>query len=158
MLVTMVCWGNICRSPMAEVVARAFALKTDCIAFPVHVNSVGVSSEETGNPIDPRAAAALEARGYAPAHHRARQVTREDISTADLFVAAEAFHLEHLRSLGAQSNQLALITDFDPDASGGDPLPDPWYGDAEGFDATLDVIERAIPNLFAAISRERDSK
>ena len=51
-----VCWGNICRSPMGERVARRVIEEQ---GLEVEVSSVGISSEETGNPIDRRAAKVL---------------------------------------------------------------------------------------------------
>ena len=48
--VCVVCWGNICRSPMAERVARGHAEREGLTD--VEFVSFGVSSEETGNPID----------------------------------------------------------------------------------------------------------
>ena len=70
--VVFVCWGNICRSPMAERVARAMAAE---LGIDVETDSVGISSEESGNPIDRRAAAVLRQSGYDPTGHRARRVS-----------------------------------------------------------------------------------
>ena len=49
-----VCTGNICRSPIAEVVLRD-RLEAAGLADRVVVDSTGVSSEEHGNPMDRRA-------------------------------------------------------------------------------------------------------
>lgn len=49
--VVFVCWGNICRSPMAERVARGMAAER---GLDVETDSVGISSEESGNPIEDR--------------------------------------------------------------------------------------------------------
>ncbi len=146
MLITTVCWGNICRSPMAERILRSSLASLDG-GENITVNSVGVSSEELGNPMDPRAARVLTAEGYDASGHAARQVNATDIENTDLFVAAEQFHLDRLRALGAREDQLALMTDFDPESEPGAPLPDPWYGGAEDFDRTLDVLKRAMPRL-----------
>ena len=153
MIVTTVCWGNICRSPMAERIL-ASALSSLEGGEGITVNSVGVSSEETGKPMDPRAARVLKAQGYDAGGHAARQVSAADIERTDLFVAAEQFHLDRLRALGAREEQLALMTDFDPESQPGDALPDPWYGGAEDFDRTLDVLERAMPRLAARLVKE----
>ena len=60
--VVFVCWGNICRSPMAERVAQGWAERDglDGVGF----TSAGVSREEPGNPIDPRAQRVLTRHGY----------------------------------------------------------------------------------------------
>ena len=53
-----VCLGNICRSTMAEQVARA---RTRLAGLQLGIGSAGISDEEHGNPIDPRAARCLRA-------------------------------------------------------------------------------------------------
>ncbi len=42
--IMFVCWGNICRSPMAEMIARAWAIRED--VHGVTFTSSGVSAEE----------------------------------------------------------------------------------------------------------------
>ena len=51
-----VCTGNICRSPMAEVVLRS-RVEGLGLEGSVVIDSTGVSAEERGNPIDRRAVA-----------------------------------------------------------------------------------------------------
>ncbi|MDU0973367.1 MAG: hypothetical protein E7A72_10865, partial [Actinomyces urogenitalis] len=96
----------------------------------------------------------INLHGYDASSHAARQVSASDIERTDLFVAAEQFHLDRLRALGAREEQLALMTDFDPESQPGAALPDPWYGGAEDFDRTLDVLERAMPRLAARLVKE----
>ena len=145
-----VCWGNICRSPMAERVARREAEER---GLALEIESFGVSSEESGNPIDRRAADALRLAGYDASGHRARKITARDIAEADLVVAAEPMHLSRLRSLAPGATNLALLNDFNPVKPKGEPLADPWYGDRAGFDETLADIEAAMPGIFREVAR-----
>ena len=138
-----VCWGNICRSPMAERVARSTAQG-------VTVESFGISTEELGNPIDRRAARTLTAAGYDASGHRARQITREDLLANDLVVAVEPFQVDRLLRIAPEAN-VALLNDFDPAKPKGTPLIDPWYGDDAGFADTLADIEAAMPGILAAL-------
>ncbi|OYO12725.1 low molecular weight phosphatase family protein [Enemella evansiae] len=152
--VDFVCWGNICRSPMAERVAEAYAEREGLTD--VEFSSSGVSSEELGNPMDPRAAQWLRENGYRADDHTAHQVTREEIDGADLVVAMEDLHVDRMRRLRPEHpEKLRLLTDFDPDAEPGSGVPDPWYGDADGFGDTLASIEAAMPGVFAEIARIR---
>ncbi|MDO4913776.1 MAG: low molecular weight phosphotyrosine protein phosphatase, partial [Bifidobacteriaceae bacterium] len=81
-----VCTGNICRSPMGEIVLRAF-FQQEGLQDDVRVISSGVSSEEQGNPIDRRAVKVLRDRGYEiPSNHYAHLVTPEEIKETDLFL------------------------------------------------------------------------
>lgn len=140
-----VCWGNICRSPMAERVARSYVAKE---GLDVAVESFGISSEEEGNPIDYRAVSALTAAGYNAQRHRARRITRADIEAADLVVAAEPMHVRRLQALAPAATNIALLNDFNPAKPAGEPLRDPWYGDRAGFDETLADIEAAMPHIL----------
>ena len=78
--IVTVCTGNICRSPMAEYLLRRAAEESGLDG--VVVDSAGVSDEEQGNPIDPRARKVLARLGIDTQDHSARQVTRRDLRIA----------------------------------------------------------------------------
>lgn len=145
-----ICHGNICRSPMGERVARRMA---DERGLDVDITSAGVSDEEHGNPIDRRAARVLTAAGYDASGHRAHQVTADEIRRATLVVAAEQYHVDRMRRLAPEAENLYLFSDFDPQGHPGQGLPDPWYGDADGFLETLAVVERSVPPLLDELER-----
>jgi protein-tyrosine phosphatase len=145
MKVVFVCWGNICRSPMAERVARRWAEEAGLDA---DITSAGVSSEEHGNPIDYPAQRVLRDHGYTYSGHRAHQITRAEIEAADLVIAMEDFHLTRLRRLAPGADNLYLLSEFDPAAPPGQGVPDPWGGPAAVFEATLRRIEAAMPGLI----------
>jgi len=147
--VVFVCWGNICRSPMAERVAQGWAEREGLGG--VRFTSAGVRSEEHGTPIDPRARAVLQERGYTTAGHRARRITASDIAAADLVIGLESLHVERMRRLAPDADHLHLLTDFDPDAAPGSGVDDPWYGGPEGFLDTLASIEAAMPGVLARV-------
>lgn len=99
--VMMVCTGNICRSPMAEVVLRA-RLESEGLSDLVHVESTGISDEESGNPIDPRARQVLEEAGYSDSalyRHSARKITGETFMRSDLILAMTQRHAQALRRI-----------------------------------------------------------
>lgn len=145
MHIMFICHGNICRSPMAERVAQRLA---DEARLDVRLSSAGISSEEEGNPIDHRAAKLLTAHGYDAAGHVARELVSAMCDDVDLFVVAEQHHARRVAGLGVEPERIRLITDFDPEARTGAPLPDPWYGDMREFEETLQVLERALPVLL----------
>ncbi|GAB3814970.1 low molecular weight protein-tyrosine-phosphatase [Tessaracoccus terricola] len=140
-----VCLGNICRSPMAERVARRVAADR---GLDLEISSYALSTEEAGNPIDPRAVAVLRAAGYDTDGHRARQITAADVEAADLVVAVEPYQVERLRRMSPGADNIRLLNDFNPDMAPGTALEDPWYGDAEGFHSTLADVEAAIPGIL----------
>ena len=144
--ILFVCWGNICRSPMAEVVAREQAAREGLRGVTFH--SAGVSAEEAGNPIDPRAAATLTAAGYHPGPFTAHKITPDEVKSASMLIGMEELHLSRVRTLVPKAHNLYLLTDFDRDAVPGSPIEDPWYGDDSDFQTTLDEIEAAMPEVL----------
>ncbi|WP_318842801.1 low molecular weight protein-tyrosine-phosphatase [Myceligenerans pegani] len=150
--VMTVCTGNICRSPMAEIVLRD---RFEAAGLDVVVDSTGVSDEEHGNPIDPRAAAALAGRGYARGDgHVARQVTRADVGSRDLILAMTHHHARRLEVLDPRAD-VRLYRAFDPAAAGlaGHRLDiaDPWFGGPAEFEDCLDQIEAGADGVVAHV-------
>lgn len=157
--VMVVCTGNICRSPMAEVVLRdridAAGLGDDVV-----VDSTGISDEEHGNPIDRRAQAALRNRGYDVPARRARQITGADAAESDLVLPMTAAHSRAIRRItpGTAEN-LRMFRSFDPAAprDGADhdlDVADPWYGGPEDFELCLDEIEAAADGVVDFVRSE----
>ncbi len=144
--VVFVCWGNICRSPMAERVAEKQA--ADAGLTGVRFTSAATSSEELGAPIDHRAAEVLRRHGYRSDLHTAHRITAEEIRGSDLVVAMEDVHVTKMMGVVPEARNVALLTDFDPQAEPGSGVPDPWYGEASGFEETLATIEAAMPGIL----------
>ena len=144
--VVFVCWGNICRSPMAERVAQRMAEEQGLSG--VEFTSAATSSEELGAPIDRRAEAVLREQGYRVDGHKAHRITREEIENADLVIAMENIHVTRMMGLAPEASNVSLLTDYDPDAERGSGVPDPWYGTAEGFYDTLTAIQAAMPGVL----------
>ncbi|WP_203666930.1 low molecular weight protein-tyrosine-phosphatase [Cellulomonas pakistanensis] len=156
-----VCTGNICRSPMAEVVLRA-RLEDAGLGDRVVVDSTGVSDEEHGNPIDRRARAALAARGYDVPRRAARQVRAEDLRDRDLVLAMTASHARALRRIAGDPDlaaRVVMFRTFDPAAPQvADQrdehlldVDDPWYGGPENFEHCLDEVEAAADGVVDAV-------
>jgi protein-tyrosine phosphatase len=164
-----VCTGNICRSPMAEVVLRD-RFETAGLGDEVEVDSSGISDEEDGNPLDPRAADVLRGAGYPVPRHRAHQVTRAEIGARDLLLAMTARHARYLRTQAPDTETAARVRmwrSFDPSApavSGPDAVADegeldvedPWYGDRTDFETTLEQVEAAADGIVEYVRVQLD--
>ena len=144
--VVFVCWGNICRSPMAERVAQRMA-EDEGLAG-VEFTSAATSTEELGEPMDRRAAAVLRAHGYRTDGHRAHRITRAEIEGADLVIAMEDIHIRKMLAIAPGATNLSLLSEYDPAAEPGSGIPDPWYGTPAGFYGTLDALEAAVPGVI----------
>ncbi|WP_090034321.1 low molecular weight protein-tyrosine-phosphatase [Cellulomonas marina] len=165
-----VCTGNICRSPMAEVVLRE-RLREAGLADRVLVDSSGISDEENGNPVDRRARQVLQAHGYPVLEgHRAHAVATSEVVERDLLLAMTAQHVKALRHLadhaGAETTKVRMLRSFDPDAPRVEPggresrldIADPWYGGIEDFEVTLQEVEAAADGVVAYVRSQLEAR
>ncbi len=147
--VLFVCMGNICRSAAAEAVMSRFA---EASGVEVEVDSAGTHGYHIGNPADPRMIAAGEARGY-QVTSRARQVTRADVVPGrfDLVLAMDSENYAALGSLASpERSHVRMFSDY-LDESWPRDVPDPYYGEVEGFDRVLDMLEAGCPVILETL-------
>lgn len=151
--ITIVCTGNICRSPMAEFVLRE-RFEEAGLGEQVIVNSAGTTAWEEGNPADPRTIAAMQRHGHTGDYtsHRARVFDKRWFTDRDLVLAADHGHYTVLRRLAAEreaKDRIRMIRSFDPSGLKGDDLAidDPWYGDDASFDRTYEEIAGAADGI-----------
>lgn len=161
--ITTVCTGNICRSPMAEYLIRRAAEEAGLEGLVV--DSAGVSNEEEGNGIDPRARTVLEREGIGTEDHRARQFRASELAQTDLVLALDLPHYRALRSMAQNSSEEArvrLLREFDPAVADQEPedlgIYDPWYGNDEDFETTFGMIRDAVPGVVEEASRHPEAK
>jgi protein-tyrosine phosphatase len=129
---------------MAAVVFREH-LRRAGLDDTVTVSSAGIGGWHVGEPADKRAARTLSGAGY-PTEHVAAQVGPSHLD-ADLLVAMDSGHHEALVDL-VGADRVRMFRSFDPAATGGDlDVPDPYYGDRDGFTVVLAMIEAATPGL-----------
>ncbi|APT93648.1 protein tyrosine phosphatase [Corynebacterium phocae] len=143
--IVFVCTGNICRSPMAEVIARD-AMETDMLDLLARTSSCGLGGWHVGQGADERAIAELRKAGHDGSAHRAAQLGKEHMD-ADLFVAMDSGHRDKLIAKGIDASKVKLMRSFDEDASSPD-VEDPYYGSQEDFATVRHNIEDSIPGLM----------
>ena len=146
--VCVVCTGNICRSPMGEVILREL-VEREGLSDKVIVDSAGTGGWHVGDPADPRTLTALTSGGYDGSAHRARQLSADDLTERDLIVVADRGHLDEVEQMveaGKGRARIRLLREFDPDADK-DEVDDPYFGDGVGFDRCRDEVEAACRGL-----------
>lgn len=147
--IAMVCLGNICRSPTAQVVLSA-QLADAGLGDRVEVTSAGTGDWHVGDPMDRRAAAELAGSGYDPTAHRARQFD-DGWFDHDLVLVMDAQNLQNVAALGGSPGQVRMFRSFDPDGGPESEVPDPWHGGPEGFTEVLAMVERTCRVLVAEL-------
>jgi protein-tyrosine phosphatase len=145
--VALVCLGNICRSPTAQVVLESRLVEAG-LADRVVVHSSGTGGWHVGSPMDRRAAGTLTASGYDASRHRARQYDASWVHSHDLVLAMD---LDNLADLGGRSERVGLFRDFDR-LDPGSEVPDPYYAGTDTFAEVLTIVERTCDTLVAELA------
>jgi len=121
----------------------------------IDVDSAGTGDWHIGEPPDPRAIKAAAQRGYDLTALSARQFEDSDFAHFDLILAMDHQNLADLRKRcpPQHAEKVTLLMGFGA-AGAMQAVPDPYFGGADGFEATLDLCEQACNGLMAAL-RER---
>lgn len=133
--IMLVCVGNICRSPTAEIVLR-HALDNPAI----EVSSAGLQAL-VDREIDPLAGDLLRERGLDPVAHRARQLTPALLGASDLVLVMErAHHARIVREAPEVSGKTFLLGKWCSDLE----IPDPYRQQRPAFEHVLRLIDDSI--------------
>ena len=143
--ILFVCLGNICRSPTAHGVMAHEIEKNN---LPLIVDSAGTAAYHIGNPPDKRSQAAAKKHGYDLSKQQARQVNKADFDEYDYIFAMDQSNLAHLKAMqpeGSKANVKLYLEFANLECL---EVPDPYYGDGDGFEVVLDLCERATQQLI----------
>jgi protein-tyrosine phosphatase len=149
--VCLVCLGNICRSPMAEVILQA-QLAAAGLDGKIIVDSAGTGGWHVGERMHSRARAQLARRGYDGEAHRARQF--QAAWPLDLVLAMDSSNLKTLKAScetnRAGCSRLRLFGDVA--GLNGAGIPDPYGGGPAEFARVLGLLESAMPRLVSQLA------
>ncbi len=149
--VLFICLGNICRSPTAEGVFRLM-VQAGGLQNHIEVDSAGTGHWHIGNPPDPRAIEAAAQRGVAIDNLQARQISKQDMEYYDYIIGMDKDNIRSLQRIAkpSQRSKIHLFLAFAPEV-GEREVPDPYYGNEDGFPHALALIEQASVGLLAHI-------
>ena len=152
--ILMCCMGNICRSPTAEGVLRA-KLQSAGLADRIELDSAGTHDYHVGRAPDARSQRHALRRGYDLSALRARQVGVADFDRFDLVLAMDLDNMAALRRLHPEvsPDKLRLLMSF-ATRHRAEEVPDPYYGEGDGFEQVLDYVEDACDGVVAMLRRE----
>lgn len=151
----VVCAGNICRSPIAEVVLNQ-RLADAGLDTSVVVDSAGTGGWHVGEPADSRAVRVLARNGYDGSRHRARRFALSWFASHDLILALDSINANDLRRIAPAGalDRIRLLREFAPDHrpdSGGLDVPDPYTGTEADFEHVLELVEEAAHGVVLHI-------
>ena len=135
--VIFVCYGNICRSPIAEALLQRALDERLGSGHAFIVGSAGVGATD-GTPASRGTKDVLKARGIDFRSHRARYLSPAMARGADLIVCMEAQQVEQVRRMVADPARVVLM---------GDGVPDPIGAGPDMYERTAVLIESEIAPL-----------
>ena len=151
MRIMFVCTGNICRSPLAHRMLEKQAVERG-LDTRIEVESSGTDAWHVGEDVDSRMRQTAARHGL-DVRHRARKLTKDDLTTYDLIFAMSHGHLRAIRSMSRSVN-VHLFREFDPavrDSSAPPDTPDPYYGGDEGFEEVYQIAQRTCAAILDAL-------
>ena len=143
--VIFVCLGNICRSPLAEGVAKKIVEQN---GLHVRVASAGTSSWHIGE--NPCANSIKVARNNSIdiSSLKASQVTKKDFLEYEYVIALDESNYNDLKQLGAKNLFKLGYYGYN-----NEDVPDPYFFDGfEGFDKVYEMIRKCVTNMFEELA------
>lgn len=142
--IMFVCYGNICRSPMAEFIMKDYVEKRDKAEFFL-IKSSATSSEELGNGVHRGTRRVLDRMGISYSGKVATKLRAEDYENYDYFIGMDENNRSAMRRIlnGDKQNKVSLLMDYtDSPRDVADPY---WTGD---FEATESDVKRGIEAFY----------
>lgn len=132
--IIFVCHGNICRSPMAEFIAKSLSNKYEWI-------SRAVSLEEIGNDIYYPARITLEKHNIPYTHREAKRITLEEYKEAKIVFVMDYSNIRLLKYLfpNEDYSKVHLLRENE--------IEDPWY--THNFEKVYEQIKTSIIHFLS---------
>lgn len=149
--VATICTGNICRSPMAEVLVQHLVAEDSSLSERVNVTSAGTARWHVGNPMDPRARRALDRAGYHRAGTLGVYADSDFLDRQDLILVMTREHRYDVQArLRRSAPEVILWRNLFEETLDLD-IADPYYGDDREFDECLAALKSGAPGLLSLL-------
>ena len=110
--ILFVCYGNICRSPMAEYLFKDMINKRG-LSDKFYIESAGISNEEETNPVHYKVKKILDHLNIDSSNKRARQIRNSDYDNFDYIIGMENSNVISIkRILDDYDNKVFKLLDF----------------------------------------------
>jgi protein-tyrosine phosphatase len=155
--IQFVCLGNICRSPLAEVVFRD-KVEEAGLSDHFEIDSSGTGDWHIGNGADARMRQTAHRHGLSLSDHRASQFQEDDLEQYDHIFVMDKSNLNDVLYFDEDdqhNGKVRLFREFDPEP-GDYQVPDPYYGGRDGFENVFDIVDRTAETLLQQLADEYD--
>ena len=141
MNIIFICHGNICRSPVAEILFNKL-VKENHKENKFNVISRATSLEEIGNDIYPPMARVLTNNNISYSRQYATRISKEEFDQADYIFYMDSNNLYYLNHLFGPSNKFHLISEYLDNRE----VEDPWYTDR--YEYVYSLIEKYVESIY----------
>jgi protein-tyrosine phosphatase len=147
MKILMVCLGNICRSPLAEGILQNKAKKA---GLNWEVESAGTNGYHIGEPPHRLSQKVANKHGIDIGRQRSRLFLIEDFQRFDKIYAMAADVIDEMKVISGEKFDAGkvylLMNEVFPGQN--KEIPDPWFGNEDGYHETFDLISAACDTLI----------
>ncbi|MCL4113561.1 UNVERIFIED_CONTAM: hypothetical protein GTU68_011213 [Idotea baltica] len=144
----MVCLGNICRSPLAEGI-----LKSKVNSEKVFVDSAGTGGYHIGSKPDSRSIEIAHKYGVDITNQRCRKFSPIDFQDFDIIYVMDNRNYQNIINIAnseADVQKVKLLLDVLD--HGPKEVPDPYYGQNDGFKNVFHMIDKACAKIASSLN------
>jgi len=130
--ILFVCLGNICRSPLAEGIARSLSDE--------HIfDSAGTGHWHIGEAPCQKSQLIAKRKGIDISNLKGRQISKDEVGKWDKVIAMDSKNLADLKAMGFENAKMLLDID----------VPDPYFFDGdEGMDEIYEMIKKGVKKVI----------
>ncbi len=149
--ITVVCAGNICRSPIGEVVLQQ---KLNESGLEIEVNSAGTGNWHEGENANAKSIKVLTEKGY-EIKHVAKQFKKNWFIEKDLILVMDHQNKRDLESIAPieHKSKIKYFREFDKNNLEDFVVPDPYYEPIDAFYEVLEMLEKASSGLVEELKK-----
>lgn len=141
--ILFVCLGNICRSPLAEGIAKEYVHRHK---LEIEVDSCGTGNYHEGENPCPNSIKIAKMKGIDISSQISRPIAKKDYDYYDKIVALDASNVANLIKMGAPKEKLSKLGSY---GRKDEDVPDPYFfAGFEGFERVYEMIESCVANLL----------
>lgn len=154
--ISIVCMGNICRSPMAAAIL--FNRKSEISAPKINVDSSGTGAWHVGEGPNPHSKQTWEKHGL-KYDHTAKKFSKNDFYSSDLILVMDSSNYANVMALANEDvkHKVFYLRQFDPKLRDAKienlEVPDPYSLAIGHFEAVYEMIDTAVSGLLKELAR-----
>ena len=140
--IMFVCLGNICRSPMAQIMFQEI-INQNKLNNKIIVDSAATSNYEIGNSIYQPAFQILKQNNNKNIEHKAKQINDKDFVNFDYIVGIDKQNIINLKQMCPKKCLQKIHLIYDISATPTNEIKDPWY--TNDFQTTFNQLKEILP-------------